>query len=146
MGLDLKPWFRNVMATYSGMLDTNTLLRILLDDNEQQVTKFWKFIEGKRPVFIPDMVFAEMVYILMGHYQYSRTEVAAAFFELIEDRGFVTNGAVLTKAISHFVKHPALSYADCYLAFLASEQDVPLYTFDKKLINQSAGLAKPITS
>ena len=51
----------------------------------------------------------------------------------------------LEPALALYVLRPALSIEDCYLALLAKHHDKqPLWTFDKKLVKQSDGLAKEV--
>ncbi len=54
----------------------------------------------------------------------------------------LTNNSVISTTCTFFVKHPKLSFFDCYLATYASNAGtLPLFTFDEKLANQHLAAA-----
>ena len=125
---------------YTETIDTNILLRIILNDAPDQTDKaIHLLIDDSRTFIIPDVVFCEMVHILSKNIGYPRRQVVeeitralSAFFNLSYDLHIVTD------VFHDYLSHPALSFEDCYLAYYATKNSAePLWTFDKKLAHES---------
>jgi predicted nucleic-acid-binding protein len=127
-------------------IDTNALLRLLLDDVHEQYLATLKLMNMGYVFDVSDLVLAEALYVLDGPgYEFSRVEAVEAINKILFGDQFNCNTNMFSKALSLYVSKPALSLVDCCAAFYAELNDAtPLYTFDKKLANQSNGLAKLI--
>jgi len=87
----------------------------------------------------------EAIYALYEYYNTPRKLVRKAVEDLLTNKNLRINAAVFQQSLKLFVKQPALSIEDCYLASLAGHRGaLPLWTFDKKLAKQSGGLAKEV--
>ena len=71
-------------------VDTNVLLRYLLDDDSTQSPKAKKLIISHHPVLITDVVLVETVWTLMGgRYSIDKKAICAIVRSLVGDGGFV---------------------------------------------------------
>ena len=127
-------------------IDANGLLRLLLNDIPKQTQAVTDLLDQGLSFEVADMVIAELVFILGGKdYGFNRQEIARAIGRILDDPSFSCNNQLFYPALSLYVSHPALSFIDCCAVYYAQLNDaLPLYTFDRKLINQSGKLAKAI--
>ena len=118
-------------------LDTNILLRLILQDNQPMLTAVKRELARHQEFAVSDQVVIEIVYILGGHYRYTRLEICAVTEALLANQHLKLNRDVLGQTLVYYRKHSAVSFVDCYLATTAkATNQVPLLTFDRKLANQ----------
>jgi len=129
--------------TYNGSLDTNVLLRFIVDDIPDQTSQAVALIsQPARRYQVADAVWIEIAYALEHHYLMKRADISQAITSMLEIDCLVTNQNVITQSCADFHAHPMLSFADCYLsAHARNNAATPLFTFDRKLANQLAGAA-----
>ena len=71
-------------------IDTNVLLRYLLEDDAEQLQKAVKLIAGKRKVLITDVVLVETIWTLRGKkYQLDKAALVALMPPRPKGRGFL---------------------------------------------------------
>lgn len=74
-------------------LDTNVLVRYLVEDDVRQGRQAARLIEravaGDEPLFISDIVVCETVWVLASAYGLTRTEIAAALGGLLRAKSVV---------------------------------------------------------
>ncbi len=116
-------------------LDTNVILRFLLNDVPQQTAKARRLIANS-PVYVSDVVLTETVYVLEKVLLYDRVFIGGLIRMFLNLSGVAHNNHILPKAIKLYESKPGLSFVDCYAAVEAELFDAKLFTFDKKLINQ----------
>ncbi len=116
-------------------LDTNVILRFLLNDIPDETVKARRLIANS-PVYVSDVVFTETVFVLEKSLLYDRPFICASLRMFLRLNGVTHNNHILPKAIKLFEVKPGLSFVDCYAAVEAKLFGTKLYTFDKKLINQ----------
>ncbi len=116
-------------------LDTNFLLRLVLDDEPVVVGRVKKLLKKHEVFAVADMVVVEMEYALCGYYQYSRKQFTDVIMELLMNNQHISmNRPLFTYVFSYYQKHPSVSFTDCCLVGYATlNRQTPLYTFDKKL-------------
>ncbi len=120
-------------------LDTNVLLRLILREDEDIYSKIKEYINERpdRKFMIDDVAFSETIYVLERLKKFDRKKVTLAIEPFLNGHPFVTNMRI-DKILQFYVKHPKLSFNDCYLAFRAEEDGgVPLWTLDQKLAKQA---------
>lgn len=118
-------------------LDTNILLRIILQDNASMLDKIMQLLAKHDELAIADQAIIEMVYVLGGHYGYTRQELAAAVQALMQNQHINLNRSLFERVLPHYVQCPAVSFTDaCLEAYAFLNKQTPLYTFDKKLARQ----------
>lgn len=86
-------------------VDTNVLLRRVLNDDETQSTKARKLFEGATAVLVSDVVLAETVWTITGkRYRATREDIRALIFGLLEERNLVfENKQVVWSALNDFM-------------------------------------------
>jgi len=116
-------------------LDTNVVLRFLLNDVDAQSTKATEIIETKQ-VYVTDVVVAETIFVLEKSLQLRREDVVKLVGGFLGLANVTHNPYFLTDAIQLYKNKPALSIADCYASAEAKAYKNTLTTFDRKLANQ----------
>lgn len=120
-------------------IDTNILIRLITRDIPEQYQQAKQLIghEDKLYVF-EDAAMMEVVYVLAGDiYCYTRSEIAAGIKQVLDIPNLSCNKSIIESALDVYVSHPKLSFVDCYLAIVAeTTQELPLWTFDRKLAAQ----------
>ena len=125
-------------------IDTNVLLRYLLDDDKDQAAKARKLIFGKEPVLITDVVLVETVWTLKGKkYQLGKPELIAVLQALFKEPNirFEDGQAVWVALNNYRIAKPTggkeADFSDALIIskakFMASTQKVNfggVYTFD----------------
>lgn len=126
-------------------VDTNVLLRYLLDDDRAQSPKAKTLIISSPPVLITDVVLVEAVWTLIGaRYSLDRSTICAILRSLIGDGGFVFEDVqVVWQSLRDYetskpVNDKSLDFPDALIAnkahYLAATKGGELsgfYSFDK---------------
>jgi len=112
-------------------LDTNILIRYLTRDIESQAQKAKSLIESENVIFIPDVVFPEVAYILISQYESNRNEVVDALTSIVNRDNVKCNEYILW-ALSLYEKTKN-DIADCIIVAQSLENLSQLATFDKVL-------------
>jgi len=111
-------------------LDTNYILRYLLNDNEKMATVAEEAILHNE-VHIANEVWAEVVYVLEGVYDLKKEKISSVLLSLLQaDNIQVIDKYILIKALEIFAQKK-LDFVDCLLCAYAGVDEV--LTFDKKL-------------
>ncbi|MDO5475090.1 MAG: PIN domain-containing protein, partial [Candidatus Saccharibacteria bacterium] len=120
-------------------IDTNIVIRLIVGDDPKNYLKAKKLISKKHKVFVfEDVAMMEVVFVLSKIYQYSRQKVADGINFISSFENIYFNKGLIEDALNLYVKHPKLSFVDCYLAAAAElSQEKPLWTLDKKLAAQA---------
>ena len=114
-------------------LDTNIILRFLLNDVPSQTLKI-KQIFSRPPLYVSDVVMAETAYVLEKSLGYGRKYVAMLLRVLMGVPGLTFNDHLLPNVVDMYVNKRSLSFVDCYAAVEAQTFGSKLYSFDKDLI------------
>ena len=121
-------------------IDTNIVLRIILNDIPEQRELATKFLRESEAVhFLSNQAILECIYVLEVADGLPREEVVnlLSFFLTRYDGIIVYDRKLVELAFPYYLKHPKLSWADCALAAEAeANHHEPLFTFDKKLASQ----------
>ncbi|MDO5774112.1 MAG: PIN domain-containing protein [Spirochaetales bacterium] len=111
------------------LIDTNVILRYLLDDIPEQADKAESVI--KQGSFTLPEIIAEVVYVLTKLYKVPRNEIksiVAPFLDEIE----IQNKEVIVNALSIF-SETAFDFVDCIIISRKKLLNEAVFTFDKKL-------------
>ena len=119
-------------------IDTNVLLRLFINDDEQQATKARALFESQAAngqfLWVADIVLAELVWALDKRYARPRAAVCAALNALTENATVVAESSdCLDEVITLYEQGPA-GFVDCLLAVKARRAGCnALRTFEKKM-------------
>jgi predicted nucleic acid-binding protein len=122
-----------------GFLDTNVLLRHVLQDHEDhspQATAFVVGLErGEHAVRLADTVVFEATFTLEKTYGVPRHEIRDALIPILDLPTVVLPGKrIYYEVFDLYVREPGFSFADCYHLILTLRLDLPaILSFDRKL-------------
>jgi predicted nucleic-acid-binding protein len=119
-------------------LDTNILLRLVLNDVPEQGLKAQALLNEKaRRFYVADLALTELVFVLEKLYRLSRAEIAELLDIILGIPQLILDRPLFRATVQLYLAHPALSIMDCCLVSAAAAHDaIPLWTFDKKLAHQ----------
>ena len=118
-------------------LDTNILIRYVVQDDEEQARAATRLIESQcseqSTGFVSVVVLIELAWVLSAAYEYSKSVVAAVVTQILRTTEFtVEDGDVIWQALREFETGNA-DFADCLIAFRNhSSGCTTTYTFDRK--------------
>lgn len=120
-------------------LDTNFLLRFLINDIDQQAQEAEDLLDkaskGKIDCFVSIIVQMEIIYVLSSFYDQSKTEVYDKV-SLLYNLNFIDFEYlnIMKKALEIYLK-TSLSIQDAFLVSLSKENKMQFTSFDKKAVN-----------
>jgi predicted nucleic-acid-binding protein len=125
-------------AEAASSLDANVMLRLTLKDVPDQFDLAKRLVERPGARFhVSGLALVEYVFALEHHYRLTRRQVSEVVRGLLSIPNIWTDCRFIDSVVDLWSSHPALSFADCYLAEEAKDAGlVPLWTFDRKLANQ----------
>lgn len=117
-------------------IDTNVLVRFLVQDDDKQsarATKIFEQISKANPAFLNNIVMCELVWVLSKAYQYEKTLIVDVIERLLSTTGIeFENTAVVRKAL-YLYENGNADFSDYLIAVINKEKRVSTtYTFDKK--------------
>ena len=112
-------------------IDTNYIIRYLLDDNEEMATIAEEVIMYKN-IYISNEVLAEVVYVLSGVYGYIRAEISSVLLELMSFDNIETNDKPIVLKALEIYANKKLDFVDCLLCAYSTIDEI--LSFDKKLM------------
>lgn len=119
-------------------LDTNILLRVMLQDVPDQFEAVIRLMERENVMYrISDAVLSEVVFVLtrMG---VDRESIVAILTKFIARPNIKVSELMDIELFWMYIHSPKLSFTDCYLALEATMNEAePLWTFDRALAKQS---------
>ena len=120
------------------LLDTNMVLRYLLNDVPEQFTVAKQVFDGlrtgERSAVLLESVLAECVYVLKLHYKVPKDELAVMLDNVLRYPGIVnTDKQSLREALHLYAAHN-IDFVDCILVANARAGALELVTFDQGLI------------
>ena len=124
-------------------IDTNVILRYLLQDDPIQSPAATALIEGQlsetRPGFVSTVAMVEMVWVLTRAYRFTNLEIAAVIERLLQVGVLVIENAREVFAAMALVKSGRGSFADALIgAFGAGAGCTQTVTFDKAALRLDA--------
>jgi predicted nucleic-acid-binding protein len=99
-------------------LDTNVLVRYIMQDDAKQAAKATKLIEGltaQSPGFIPLVAVVELVWVLSSSYDLDRDQVVLALDVILRSKQLVVDRAEdVLRAVRDF-RSSSADFADCLI-------------------------------
>jgi predicted nucleic-acid-binding protein len=114
-------------------VDTNVLVRLIVRDDPDQVRIAESF--AAPGAWVSHLVLAEAMWVLDAVYDRTAAQVATAVDMLLNHKDLTIQDAeVVSSALEHFRKRPALGLSDCLVLEIARKAGhLPLGTFDRDL-------------
>ena len=116
-------------------VDTNVLVRILIDDSGAavQMQAARALLANAEVLYVPQIVQVETVWVLESAYGFDKSAICKILDHLLLHPQFLLQSAeIFNSAVTLFRKHSA-DFSDCLILTEAMTQNLQLYTFDKKL-------------
>ena len=123
-------------------LDTNVLVRYLMQDDPRQsarATRLIESLEPDEPGFVPVVVLVELVWVLTGSYSLDRTQVATVLAMLLRSKELVLDRAdLVTQALKRYSTDGA-DFADALIERLSAAAGcATTVTFDAGAVKSAA--------
>jgi len=115
--------------------DTNFLIRILLDDEEQpkQVNAARKLASAAKKIYVPQVVQVEIVWVMKSAYKLDKSVIVKILEHLDNNPAFVLQDAdIFQTALIQYIESNA-DFSDCIILAQTQKFGVTLHTFDKRL-------------
>ena len=122
-------------------LDTNVLVRYLVQDEPRQAALATQFIEAQctteRPCFVGQIVLCELAWVLESNYQQNRDEISSIIEQLLQVGQLeVMEAEVAWRALADY-KNSNVDFPDHLLARINEHKGCSTtVTFDKKAAKQ----------
>jgi predicted nucleic-acid-binding protein len=117
-------------------LDTNVLLRLLLDDEPQQAQRAVRYVEREfahARVWVNRIVLCELIWVLERSYGYRRLDITATVQRLLETDELLVEDEEVIRSALYAYQVSSADFTDCLLGMsngrLGCERTA---TFDRK--------------
>lgn len=112
------------------VIDTNLILRYLLDDPE--APKIEKLLKSNNKYLLSDVILAEIVWVLDSYYEWDRSKVVESLVLLIRLPSITCSKFLLTETLTILKDRPKFDFADAYsVALMKSLKIKDIYSFDR---------------
>jgi predicted nucleic acid-binding protein len=118
----------------TAFVDTNVLVRHLTGDPPAQAARATRYLRAADELLLPDLILAEVAYVLESFYETPRTKVATTLRAVLAFPPIrVVDTDLLQRAIEVYEVH-RLDFADAYLVASAERTGVGVIaSFDRKI-------------
>ncbi len=114
-------------------LDTNIILRYLLEDHPELSPQAQEIFDSETQLFICDGVCAEIVYVLSKVYRVEREVIKITIVDLIHKSNvFVNDTQVIIKSLAIYTRNN-IDYIDSFLCAYNHIHNIEIATFDQRL-------------
>jgi len=122
-------------------IDTNIIMRYLLEDHPVLSLKAKELIDDENRIFISEAVAAEVVYVLFKVYKVEKQDIMNTLTGFFNKKNiYLENIEVIIKSLEFFAINN-MDYIDCLLLAFNKVSNVEVKTFDiqlnKYLINDN---------
>jgi predicted nucleic-acid-binding protein len=114
-------------------IDTNVLVRVIVNDDRAQGKKALAYIKEHQPVFIGLIVLCEFCWVSTACYKFSKSELIQSIENILRtDQFIIENSDLVWSAIQEY-RNQGSEFSDCLIAMVAKHQgSSKVGTFDKK--------------
>lgn len=114
------------------LIDTNLIIRFLVNDRPAKVAKVEKLLKNKdNQNILLDTVIAEIIWVLGSYYTLDKLDIIKKIKALIHVDTIECNAFLINRALTLWEENN-ISYIDSYLASVAELGNMTLYTYDRK--------------
>ena len=116
----------------TALVDTNILIRHLTGDPPEQASRASRYLKQAEQLLLPDLILAEVAYVLESYYEVERSQVAEALRSILAFRAIrVVDAALLYRTVELY-EVQRLDVADAYLVATAERTGVGVVaSFDR---------------
>jgi len=118
----------------TAFVDTNILIRHLTGDPPDQAARATRYLEQANELLLPDLIFAEVAYVLESFYEVPREQVADTLRAVLAFPSIrVLDADLLQRTVEVYELH-RLDFADAYLIASAERSGVGVVaSFDRAI-------------
>jgi predicted nucleic-acid-binding protein len=117
------------------LVDTNLIIRYLVQDNEKQAKTAGKLFDacdrGDVVIVALSAVLAECVFVLESFYEHARGDIASALGRLISSPGVETSDAATHLDALERYRKTNVHFVDCLIAATAAAENIRVASFDR---------------
>ncbi|MEX2446857.1 MAG: type II toxin-antitoxin system VapC family toxin [Dehalococcoidia bacterium] len=118
----------------TAFVDTNVLIRHLTGEPPDQAARATRYIEQADELLLPDLILAEMAYVLESFYEVPREQVADTLRAVLAFPAIRVLDAVLLQRAVEVYEVDRLDFADAYLIASAERSGVGVVaSFDRAI-------------
>lgn len=118
----------------SAFLDTNVLIRHLTGDPPEQARRAGTYLERADELLLPDLIVAEVVYVLESFYEIARVRVAELVRAIIVFPGIIVVDEPLLLRALEVYEVERIDFAEAYLVASAEASGVEtIASFDRAI-------------
>lgn len=122
-----------ILNMAKNLIDTNLIIRFLVNDEPKKVSRVEKLLKGKNNKnILLDTVVAEIIWVLSSYYSLEKNEIIKKIRALIHVDSIESNGFLISRALTIWGENN-ISYIDSYIAAVAELGNMQVYSYDKKL-------------
>ena len=118
-------------------LDTNVIVRYLVDDNAEHAEAARALLDELtpgNPGFICREVIVEVAWVLERSYRFTRTRVAEVLMDLTASDSLIVENSADVAVAAHRYRQGGAGFSDLMILTAAEREGAsPLYTFDRRL-------------
>ena len=118
----------------TALLDTNVLVRHLTGDPPDLAARATAYLSTAEALILPDLILAEVVYVLESFYEVPRSQIAESARSMITFGSIQTaDSGLLLRAVEVYEVH-RIDFSDAYLVALAETAGVgDIASFDRTI-------------
>jgi predicted nucleic acid-binding protein len=118
----------------TAFVDTNVLVRHLTGDPPELAARATRYLAGADELLLPDLILAEVAYVLESFYEAPRAQVATALRAMLAFPAIrVIDADLLQRAVEVYEVH-RLDFADAYLVASAERTGIGVIaSFDRTI-------------
>jgi predicted nucleic-acid-binding protein len=125
-------------------LDTNILLRLILQDDAEQSAKATRLIERlgtEGPAYVNCISLMELAWFLRRRLKIERREVAAAISDLLESQDIIVEDEHIVEEVLSLMTRETVEFADAFIALRNQHAGCrTTMTLDKKAASRVPGM------
>ena len=130
----------------TAFVDTNVLIRHLTGEPPQQARQATRYLEEADQLLLPDLILAEVAYVLESFYEVAGLQVAEALRAILSFRAIrVVDSALLYRTVELYEVH-RLDFADAYLVASAERTGVGVVASFDRAIDRAATVRREAPS
>lgn len=119
------------------LLDTNTLLRFLLNDNPDQANQieqlFHRAKDKQIQLILPQIIIFEIVFALEKYYKFQKEDIIYKMYSIVSTVYLKVQNRIIFYQALRLWRDRSISFVDCFLVIYASGHKAQVFSFDKDL-------------